>query len=403
MKNTKNIEKLAFFEQSRYLDLIPSENYMSLGVRKALSSVLANKYSEGYPGKRYYPGNTLVDQVERYTQEQALKLFGLLGKDWGVNVQAYSGSPANLAIYLGLIEPGGRLMGLALTSGGHLTHGHKVSASGKLFTVQQYGVNPKTQRIDYEDLRAQARAFKPQVIVCGLTAYPRIIDFKKFGAIAKDVGAYLVADISHIAGLVAAGLHPSPFPHADAVMTTTHKTLRGPRGALIFSRQRYMEAINKAVFPTLQGGPHNNQTFAIAVALDEALKSSFQAYQKQIIKNACALADALQKNGFVLYTGGTDNHLLLIDCKNLAHAAKEGEGLLERAGILANRNALPGDASPFYPSGIRLGTPAITTRGAKEKHMKYIADFFKRVLIDAEHPGKVRKDVRVFLKPFPLP
>ena len=221
-----------------------------------------------------------------------------------------------------------------------------------------------------------------------MTAYPRVIDFKKFSVIAKEVGAYLVADISHIAGLVCAGLHPSPFPYADAVMTTTHKTLRGPRGALIFAKQEYMDAINKAVFPALQGGPHNNQTFAIAVALDEALKVSFQAYQKQIVKNARALADALQKNGFTLYTGGTDNHLLLVDCKNLA---------------IANRNALPGDISPFYPSGIRLGTPAITTRGAKEKHMNRIAEFFKRVLVNAERPEKVKKDVRIFLKPFPLP
>ena len=402
MKSIKNIEKLAFLEQSTYLDLIPSENYMSLGVRKALSCVLSNKYSEGYPGKRYYPGNALVDEVERYAQTQALKFFGL-SKDWGVNVQAYSGSPANLAIYLGLMKPGGRLMGLALTSGGHLTHGHRVSASGKLFVTQQYGIDLKTQRINYEDIRTHARTFKPHVLVCGLTAYPRVIDFKKFSVIAKEVGAYLVADISHIAGLVCAGLHPSPFPYADAVMTTTHKTLRGPRGALIFAKQEYMDAINKAVFPALQGGPHNNQTFAIAVALDEALKVSFQAYQKQIVKNARALADALQKNGFTLYTGGTDNHLLLVDCKNLAIAAKEGEDLLERASILANRNALPGDISPFYPSGIRLGTPAITTRGAKEKHMNRIAEFFKRVLVNAERPEKVKKDVRIFLKPFPLP
>lgn len=431
----KKIEKLIKAERQRQhetIDLIASENFVSDGVLEALGSELTNKYSEGYPGKRYYPGNKYYDDIEELAKERALKLFKLNPKDWAVNVQPYSGSPANLAIYLALLgtrtnalnaRTHADIMGMTLSSGGHLTHGHKVSATGQFWKSVQYSVG-EDGWINYDKVGKLAKKEKPKVIVSGFTAYPRKVDFKRFGEIAKSVGAYHVADISHIAGLVAAGLHPSPFPHADVVMTTTHKTLRGPRGAVIFSsRQRsdlpsiYPErsrrigprssevgspqidlpsAIDRAVFPGLQGGPHNNVTAAKAVAFYEALQPGFKKYQAQIVKNAKALADELVKLGFYLVTGGTDTHLILIDLRksdipeirprkpargafkrsDLAKLNIDGmlaEKKLESVGIIANRNTVPGDTSPFKPSGLRLGTPAVTTRGMKEKEMREIA------------------------------
>jgi len=372
------------------LDLIPSENIVSKAVLEALGSPLTNKYSEGYPGKRYYGGNKIIDEIELLAQERARKVFRI-GKDWHVNVQPYSGSPANLAVYLALVPPGEKIMGMSLPFGGHLTHGWKVSASGKFWTAVQYGVG-RDGYIDYEEVRRLARKEKPRIIVCGATAYSRIIDFKKFGKIAQEVGAYLMADIAHIAGLIAAGVHPSPFPYADVVTTTTHKTLRGPRGAIIFSRKdkslklkdksiSIAEAIDKAVFPGLQGGPHDNQTAAIAVCLGEALKSSFKKYGRQIVKNAKVLARELQKLGLDIVSGGTDNHLMLVDLTKLGISGKEAQDRLEEVGIIVNRNTIPYDTrSPFDPSGIRLGTPSVTTRGMKEKEMKEIAQLIYEAL-----------------------
>ena len=421
MMKDKKIEQLIKAEKKRQketIDLIASENFVSDDVLAALGSELTNKYSEGYPGRRYYPGNEYYDEIERLAQERALKIFKLQAKSWSVNVQPYSGSPANFAIYSALIaQPRGcadsnpgvesraDIMGMALSSGGHLTHGHKVSLTGKIWHAVQYAVGDDGW-IDYDAVEALAVKEKPKVIVSGFTAYPRKVDFKRFGEIAKKVGAYHVADISHIAGLVAAGVHPSPFEYADVVMTTTHKTLRGPRGAIIFARKRakesrimnqetgltIAEAIDRAVFPGLQGGPHNNVTAAKAVAFYEALQPSFKKYAKQIVKNAKALADELTKLGFHLVTGGTDTHLILIDLKKSklrketlrqAQGIKFLEGLpldgataekkLESVGIIANRNTVPGDTSPFKPSGLRLGTAAVTTRGMKEKEMRKLA------------------------------
>lgn len=371
------------------LDLIPSENIVSRAVLEALGSPLTNKYSEGYPGKRYYGGNKVIDEVEVLAQERARKVFHL-GKQWHVNVQPYSGSPANTAVYLALLKPGEKIMGMALPFGGHLTHGWKVSISGKFWTSVQYGVG-RDGYIDYEEVRKLARREKPKIIIAGYTAYPRTIDFKKFARIAKEVGAYFMVDMAHIAGLIAGGAHPSPFSArggqalADVVTTTTHKTLRGPRGAMIFARNdkfteingkkiSIADAIDKAVFPGLQGGPHDNQTAAIAVCLGEALKPSFKKYARQIVKNAKALARELQRLRFQLVSGGTDNHLMLIDLTNLGISGKEAEERLGEVGIIVNRNTIPYDTrSPFDPSGIRLGTPSLTTRGMKEKEMKEIA------------------------------
>lgn len=398
----KAIEKLIAQETKRQketIDLIPSENYASADILKTLGSPLTNKYSEGYPGKRYYPGNEHYDEIERLAQERALKVFKLENKDWSVNVQPYSGSPANIAIYNALMNLGDTLMGLKLSAGGHLTHGHKVNFSGKAYKVVHYGVDEKTGLLDYDEIAKLARENKPKVIVSGLTAYPRKIDFKKFGEIAKEVGAYHVADISHIAGLVAAGLHQSPFPHSDVVMATTHKTLRGPRGAVIFSRAPLSEAIDKSVFPGLQGGPHNNVIAATAVMFFEAMQPGFKKYQEQIIKNAQALAKALMANGFELMTDGTDNHLMLVNVKKIGLEGLEAEKILESNGITANRNTIPGDASPFKPSGVRMGTPAVTTRGMKEGEMKIIADLITRCLIKKEN---VVKEAVSLCKKFPL-
>src|SRR3989344_16211 len=366
------------------IDLIASENFVSADVREALGSVLTNKYSEGYPGKRYYPGNVYYDEFEDIAKERALKIFHLNSKEWHVNVQPYSGSPANLAILTALAEPGETIMGMALSSGGHLTHGHRVSATGKFWRSVQYTVDPKTGLIDFKAVKKLAQKEKPKIIISGFTAYPRAVEFKKFGEIAKNVGAYHVADISHIAGLVSAGAHPSPFSYTDAVMTTTHKTLRGPRGAVIFCRKELAEKIDKAVFPGLQGGPHNNATAAKTVAFFEAFQPSFKNYARQIVKNAKTLGEALTKKGFRLVTDGTDTHLLLLDAQSVGLDGMSAEKRLEAVGIIANRNTIPGDPSPFKPSGIRIGTPAVTTMGMKEKEMKQIADLIYQTLVPLE-------------------
>ncbi len=399
--------------QSRTLNLIPSENIVSEAVLEALGSPLTNKYSEGYPGKRYYGGNEIIDKVEVLAQERARKVFRL-GKNWHVNVQPYSGSPANFAVYFALLRPGDKLMGMSLPFGGHLTHGWKVSATGKFWTPVQYTLG-RAGYIDYEEVRTLARKERPKIIVAGATAYPRIIDFKKFGEIAKEVGAYFMVDMAHIAGLIAAGAHPSPFPYADVVTTTTHKTLRGPRGAIIFSRKdRFVmsnvkgqmskvsiaEAIDKAVFPGLQGGPHDNQTAAIAVCLGEAMKPAFKKYGKQIVKNARALAKELMRLGLQLVSGGTDNHLMLVDLTNLGISGREAQDRLEQVGIIVNRNTIPYDTrSPFDPSGIRLGTPAVTTRGMKEKEMKEIARLIYGVLT-GENTDAIKKEVKDLCRKF---
>jgi glycine hydroxymethyltransferase len=391
----KKLEKLIEKEsirQNKTIDLIPSENLMSGDILSILGSPLANKYSEGYPEKRYYPGNVFCDQIEIMAQEAALKAFGLASEKWAANVQPYSGSPANLAVYTGLMGPGDTLLGMKLSSGGHLTHGHKVSVTGRFFSSIQYGMG-KGGKIDYAEIEKLAKKHKPKVIISGTTAYPRKLDFKKFGEIADSVGAYHVADISHIAGLVLTGNHQAPFKYAHVVTMTTHKTLRGPRGAIIISRKEPLisgertinEAIDRAVFPGLQGGPHNNQTAAIAQCFYESVRPEFKKYGAQIIKNAKALEVGLKKRGFKLVTGGTDNHLLLIDLHNLGISGKDAQDRLERNGIIANRNTVPGDSSPFNPSGIRAGTPSVTTRGMKEKDMEKISDLMYRAIVLKEN------------------
>jgi len=392
MKNLESgdlqVYKLIKKEEKRVrdtLEMIPSNNFQSKAVLKALGSIYNYKYSEGYPHKRYYQGQKFADDVEILAQDRAKKLFGVPY----VNVQPYSGSPANSAIYFALLEPKDKIMGLSLAFGGHLTHGSPVSFSGKYFTIVAYGLD-KNGIIDYDEVERLALLEKPKIIVCGATAYPRIIDFKRFGEIADKVGAYLLADISHITGLVVGGIHPSPVPYAHIIMTTTHKTLRGPRGAMIMVTEKGLKKdpdmaskIDKAVFPGLQGGPHDNQTAAIAVALKEASSPAFKKYGEQIVKNAKALASELIKYGFNLISGGTDNHLLLIDLTNKKVNGAVAALALEIAGIIVNKNAVPNDPMPpFYPSGIRLGTPAITTRGMKEKEMVRIAKWINEVVND---------------------
>jgi len=397
--------------QSETIDLIASENIASLAVREALGSVLTNKYSEGYAGKRYYAGNSVIDEVEELAKARARKLFGL-GKHWSVNVQPLSGSPANMAVYFGLLEPGDKFMAMALSSGGHLTHGDPVNFSGRLFRPVHYSAG-KDGYIDYEEVRRLAMREKPKLILAGFTAYPRTIDFKKFGAIAKETGAFFMVDMAHIAGLIAAGVHPSPFPYADVVTTTTHKSLRGPRGAIIFSRidrkftrdgkeTTIARAINRAVFPGLQGGPHDNQTAAIAVCLKEAMSPLFKTYGKQIVKNARALADALQKLGFNLVSGGTDNHLMLVDLTDKNISGLEAQTRLEEVGIITSRTTIPHDPRPAYdPSGIRLGTPAVTTRGMKEKEMREIARLIHGALTK-EGRYAIKTQVQKLCKRFPI-
>ncbi|MBI2031953.1 MAG: serine hydroxymethyltransferase [Candidatus Levybacteria bacterium] len=391
MKNLKAVDpqiyKLVKEEEKRQedvLEMIPSENYASKAVLEVLGSVLNNKYSEGYPKKRYYQGNTLIDDIEILAQERAKKLFGVPH----VNVQPYSGSPANTAVYFALLEPfKSKILGLSLAFGGHLTHGSPVSFSGKYFKIIPYNLD-KNGLINYDEVEKLALKERPNIIVCGATAYPRIIDFKRFGEIADKVEAYLLADVSHIAGLIIGGTHPSPIPYVHIVMTTTHKTLRGPRGAMIMVTEKGLKKdpelagkIDKAVFPGLQGGPHDNQTAAIAVSLLEASKLEFKKYSEQVVKNAKVLAEELTKSRFNLVSGGTDNHLLLIDLANKKINGALAAYALEVAGIVVNKNAVPNDPMPpFYPSGIRLGTPAITTRGIKEKEMVQIAKWINDVI-----------------------
>ncbi|MEK7504854.1 MAG: serine hydroxymethyltransferase [Patescibacteria group bacterium] len=389
----QEIERLIKAErarQKRVINLIPSENYVSKDVLAALGSELNNKYAEGYPGKRYYGGNAVVDEVERLCQKRALKLFKLNPDEWAVNVQALSGSPANLAVYYAMVPPHGKIMGMSLDHGGHLTHGHKVSLTGKIFQQIPYGVSKETELLDYEELKKIARANKPDVIVAGFTAYPRIVDWEKFRDIADACGALFMVDMSHFAGLVAGGVYPSPFKYADVVTTTTHKTLRGPRSALIFSRRDKRELdkkIDKAVFPGLQGGPHLNQIAAVAVALQEAIRPEFRKYAQQIVKNAKALGNELQKLGWRLVSGGTDSHLLLVDTWSppagggKGIGGKEASDKLEKAGIIVNKNMIPFDTrTAVDPSGIRLGTPAETTRGKKEREMVVIARKIDKIL-----------------------
>ncbi len=372
--------------QESVINLIASENYVSDDVLAALGSKLNNKYAEGYPNARYYGGNEIVDQVESLTQKRALEAFGLNENEWAVNVQALSGSPANLAVYFALVEKGGKIMGMRLDHGGHLTHGHKVSATGSFYESIQFGVDEQTELLNFEEIEKIAQQEKPKIIVAGFTAYPRIIDWQKFREIADKVGAYLMVDMSHIAGLVAGGVYPSPFPYADIVTTTTHKTLRGPRSALIFSRKddrKLNEKINKAVFPGLQGGPHINQIAGVAVALKEVNSEEFKKYAEQIVKNAKALSDELQNLGWRVVSGGTDSHLVLVDTwmNGKGISGKEASDKLEAEGIIVNKNTIPNDQrSPADPSGIRLGTAAETTRGKKEKDFEEIARKIDEVL-----------------------
>lgn len=373
--------------QTEGIELIPSENFASKSVRSFLSTEFVNKYSEGYPGKRYYGGNEFVDKVELLAQERAKKLFGVPF----VNVQPYSGSPANLAVYLAVCKPGDSIMGQGLTAGGHLTHGHSVSATGIFYISHQYGVDPASKDLfNYEEILKLAQEHKPKLMWVGATAHPLAFNYKKFSEIAEKVGAVLAADISHIAGLIAGGVHPSPVPYVHIVTTTTHKTLRGPRGAMIMVTQKGLEAypdlpdrINKAVFPGLQGGPHDAQTAAIAAALAEASTKQFAKYAQQIVKNSLALANELKKQGMTLVGGTSQNHLILVD---LTSVMGPGAGLfyskaLDAAGLTLNKNTIPGEQfSPFYPSGVRLGTPAATSRGMKEKDMKKIGTYMGEVL-----------------------
>jgi len=387
------------------LRLIPSENYVSTAVLEATGSVLTNKYSEGYPGRRYYEGQQFIDPIETLTAERAKALFGVDH----ANVQPYSGSPANLAVYLAFLQPGETVMGMALPMGGHLTHGWSVSATGKWFNSTQYGVSPDNGRVDFDQVRDLARAERPKVIFCGGTAIPRTIDFPAFAEIAREVGAVLVADIAHIAGLIAGGAHPSPVGYADVITTTTHKTLRGPRGAMIMSIGEHAKAIDKAVFPGLQGGPHNHTTAGIAVALHEAAQPAFREYAHQIVANARALADALTERGFDLVSGGTDNHLILVDLANKGIAGKPAAQALDRAGIELNYNTVPYDPrKPFDPSGIRLGTPALTTRGLTVEQMPQVAawmdDAITAVLKDDEAAiAAIAGEVRTLLSGYPMP
>lgn len=368
--------------QRHKIELIASENFVSPAVMEAMGTVLTNKYAEGYPGHRYYGGCEFVDKVEELARERACELFGAEH----ANVQPHCGANANLAAFFAFVQPGDTVMGMNLSEGGHLSHGSPVNISGKYFHIVPYGVDPETERIDYDKLEKTAEECRPKMIIGGASAYPRIIDFERMAAIAHKVGAVLMIDMAHIAGLVAAGLHPSPIPYADVVTTTTHKTLRGPRGGMILCPEKYAKQIDKAVFPGTQGGPLMHIIAAKAVALGEALKPEFKAYQKQIIKNAAALADELTQQGLRLVSGGTDNHLVLVDTRSKDLTGKDAEHMLDAIGITCNKNTIPNDpASPFVTSGIRLGAPAATTRGFLEEDFREVAKIIGLVL---SNPGK---------------
>ena len=385
------------------LEMIASENIVSKAVMQAQGSVLTNKYAEGYPGKRYYGGCEYVDVVEQLAIDRAKKLFGAEY----ANVQPHSGAQANTAVYFALLQPGDTILGMNLTDGGHLTHGSSVNISGKYFKIIPYGVDKETERIDYDELERLAKEHQPKLIVGGASAYSRIIDFERMAQIAKSVGAYFMVDMAHIAGLVAAGLHPSPVPYADVVTTTTHKTLRGPRGGLILCRDaEFGKQFNKAIFPGIQGGPLMHVIAAKAVAFKEALSDEFKVYQQQVLDNAKALADELVKKGFRIVSGGTDNHLMLVDLRSKNITGKEAQFLLDEIGITANRNTIPFEPlSPFVTSGIRLGTPALTTRGLKEKDIREVADIIADVIENREDSAVIeaaKAKVQAICKKFPL-
>jgi len=391
--------------EAEKIRLIPSENYVSVAVLEASGTVLTNKYSEGYPGRRYYEGQQVIDPLEMLARERAKSLFGVAH----ANVQPYSGSPANLAVYMAFAQPGDTIMGMALPMGGHLTHGAGVSASGKWFRAVQYGVRKDTGRTDMDEVRDLVLKERPKIIFCGGTAIPRTIDFPAFAAIAAEVDAVLVADIAHIAGLIAGGAHPSPVGYAPVITTTTHKTLRGPRGAMIMTDAEHASPVDKAVFPGLQGGPHNHTTAAIAVALKEASAPEFRRYATQVVVNAKALGSALLERGYDLVSGGTDNHLLLVDLTSKGVAGKPAAKALDRAGIELNFNTVPFDQRrPFDPSGIRLGTPAITTRGLTEQHMPQLAAWIDEAITAATKDDEAALDriaveVRDLLAAYPIP
>ena len=381
------------------IELIASENFVSEAVMAAMGSVLTNKYAEGYPGKRYYGGCACVDVAENLAIERAKKLFGAEA----VNVQPHSGAQANTAVYFALLSPGDTVMGMSLACGGHLTHGSPVNISGKYFNFIPYGVDDTTGLINYDALQKQAEECRPKLIVAGASAYPRIIDFARIADIAKSVGAYFMVDMAHIAGLVAAGLHPSPVPYADVVTTTTHKTLRGPRGGMILCREEYIKQINKAIFPGTQGGPLMHTIAAKAVCFGEALKPEFKEYQKRIVKNARVLADSLLRSGFDLVSGGTDNHLMLVDLRPVDITGKELEARLDTVHITANKNAIPNDPqSPFITSGLRLGTPAATTRGLGEKDFAEIGELIYKTATEYENADAIRGAVERICEKYPL-
>ena len=385
------------------LEMIASENIVSKAVMQAQGSVLTNKYAEGYPGKRYYGGCEYVDIVEQLAIDRAKKLFGAEY----ANVQPHSGAQANTAVYFALLQPGDTILGMNLTDGGHLTHGSPVNISGKYFKIIPYGVDKETERIDYDELERLAKEHQPKLIVGGASAYSRVIDFERMAQIAKSVGAYFMVDMAHIAGLVAAGLHPSPVPYADVVTTTTHKTLRGPRGGLILCRDaEFSKQFNKAIFPGIQGGPLMHVVAAKAVAFKEALSDEFKVYQQQVLDNAKALADELVKKGFRIVSGGTDNHLMLVDLRSKNITGKEAQFLLDEIGITANRNTIPFEPlSPFVTSGIRLGTPALTTRGLKEEDIREVADIIADVIENREDSAVIeaaKAKVQAICKKFPL-
>jgi glycine hydroxymethyltransferase len=391
--------------QAEKFRLIPSENYVSLAVLEACGTVLTNKYSEGYAGRRYYEGQQLIDPLETIAIDRALALFGADH----ANVQPYSGSPANLAVYLAYAQPGDKILAMSLSAGGHLTHGSPVSVTGKWFNPVHYGVRRETGRVDMNDVRDLALKERPKIIICGGTAIPRTIDFPAFAEIAAEVGAVLMADMAHIAGLVAGGAHPSPVGHANVITTTTHKTLRGPRGAMILTDADHAKAIDKAVFPGLQGGPHNHTTAGIAVALREAAQPSFRTYAAQVVANAKALAEALVARDFNLVSGGTDNHLLLVDLGSKGIAGKPAAKALDRAGIELNFNSVPFDTrKPLDPSGIRIGTPAITTRGLTEEHMPQLAAWMDDAITaatkdDDDALDRIAGEIRDLMSAYPIP
>ena len=388
-----------FDRQKRNIELIASENIVSETVMAAMGTILTNKYAEGYPGKRYYGGCECVDVVENIARERACKLFGADH----ANVQPHSGAQANMAVYFAFLKPGDTIMGMNLACGGHLTHGSPVNMSGSYFNIVPYGVDEKTHLINYDEVEKLAKENKPKIIVAGASAYPRVIDFERFANIAHSVGALLMVDMAHIAGLVAAGQHPSPFPHADIVTTTTHKTLRGPRGGMILCKEEFAKAIDKAIFPGTQGGPLMHVIAAKAACFGEALKPEFKTYQEQIVKNAKVLADSLVEKGFDLVSGGTDNHLMLVDLRKFNITGKELEHNLDEVRITANKNAIPNDPqSPFITSGVRLGTPAVTSRGFVEDDMKIVAECIYETAAHFEKADEIRAKVAALCDRYPI-